>query len=168
MEKAFFTRKAVNIEKLKKRTGPEEQKHYFVIEKVVELSTEDYVDFQDNLMDDFEFIFDNMNTTFIDNNGIWHTILIKSKDSIDGICCNAEGYAYCRYGAYIPDCSIYTSYPLSDLVKGQILAIRDKGEYNMFDVNGIQREALKRGFHELVIFLEEHRGEYSKFILYGK
>ena len=167
MEKAFFARKAVNVDELKRLADTGKNEYYFVVEKVVELSTEEYEVFQNNLKYDYEFIFDNMNTTYIDDKGIWHTILIKSKESIDGICCNAEGYAYCRYGAYIPDCSIYISNPISNLVKRQILNIRDEGKFNMFDINGVKKEALKKGFHELVTFLEEHRGEYSRFILTG-
>lgn len=57
---------------------------------------------------------------------------------------------------------------MSDKVKEQILAIRDTGLTNMFDTNMVQRLAYERGFHELVCFLEEHRGAYVKFILTGE
>ena len=57
---------------------------------------------------------------------------------------------------------------MSDKVKEQILAIRDTGLTNMFDVNTVQRLAYERGFHELVCFLEEHRGAYVRFILTGE
>ncbi len=42
-------------------------------------------------------------------------------------------------------------------VKEQILAIRDTGLINMFDVNGVQRLAFERDFYELVCFIEEER-----------
>ena len=57
---------------------------------------------------------------------------------------------------------------MDEKIKAQILAIRDSGVSNMFDVNRVQQEANKLGYHELVIYLEEHSGEYSKFILTGE
>lgn len=56
---------------------------------------------------------------------------------------------------------------MNETIKKQILAIRDTGLTNMFDVNTAQWLANERGFYELVIFLEEHRKEYVRFILYG-
>lgn len=57
---------------------------------------------------------------------------------------------------------------ISDKLAAQILAIRDSGKVNMFDVRGVQAEANQQGFYELVVFLEEHRKEYAEFILTGK
>ena len=56
---------------------------------------------------------------------------------------------------------------MNETIKKQILAIRDTGLTNMFDVNTVQWLADERGFYELVVFLEEHRKEYVRFILYG-
>lgn len=53
-------------------------------------------------------------------------------------------------------------------IKEQILAIRDTGLTNMFDVHMVQRLAFERGLYELVTFIEEHRKEYVRFILYGE
>ena len=53
-------------------------------------------------------------------------------------------------------------------VKEQILAIRDTGLTNMFDVNTVQRLAYERDFYELVLYLEDHRKEYVNFILTGE
>jgi len=50
----------------------------------------------------------------------------------------------------------------------QILTIRDSGVTNMFDIKRVQLEAYRRGCYELVVFLEEHRQEYTKFILTGE
>lgn len=57
---------------------------------------------------------------------------------------------------------------MSETVKKQILAIRDTGLTNMFDVRTVQRIANDRGFHELVVYLEGHRREYAHFILTGE
>ena len=53
-------------------------------------------------------------------------------------------------------------------VKEQILAIRDAGLTNMFDLPMVQRLAYDRGFYELVTYLEDHRKEYVHFILTGE
>ena len=55
-----------------------------------------------------------------------------------------------------------------ETIKDQILAIRDTGLTNMFDVNAVQRLAYERDFYELVVYLEENRKEYVHFILTGE
>ena len=57
---------------------------------------------------------------------------------------------------------------MRETVMKQILAIRDTGLTNMFDVRTVQRIANDRGFYELVVYLEEHRREYAHFILTGE
>lgn len=57
---------------------------------------------------------------------------------------------------------------MSETVKKQILAIRDSGRTNMFDVNMVQYLANEYGYYELVVYLEEHRKEYVRFILTGE
>lgn len=52
-------------------------------------------------------------------------------------------------------------------IKEQLEAIRRSGETNMLDMNQVQQIANREGFYELVIFIEEHRSEYIKFIFYG-
>ena len=57
---------------------------------------------------------------------------------------------------------------MTQTIKEQILAIRDTGLTNMFDVNMVQRLAYERDFYELVTYLEDHRKEYIRFILTGE
>lgn len=57
---------------------------------------------------------------------------------------------------------------MTDKIRKQIMAIRDSGLTNMFDVNAVQRIANERDFFDLVIFIEEHKAEYVKFILTGE
>ncbi len=57
---------------------------------------------------------------------------------------------------------------MTEKVKKQILAIRDTGLTNMFDLPAVQRLAFERGMHELVIFIEENRASYVRFILTGE
>lgn len=53
-------------------------------------------------------------------------------------------------------------------VKEQILAIRDTGLTNMFDLPMVQRLAYDRGFYEAVCWIEEHKCEYVHFIITGE
>ena len=57
---------------------------------------------------------------------------------------------------------------MSDKVREQILAVRDTGLTNMFDINTVQRIAFDAEYYELVNYLEEHRKEYVHFILTGE
>ena len=57
---------------------------------------------------------------------------------------------------------------MTETIREQILATRDTGLTNMFDVPMVQRLAFDRGCYELVCYLEEHRSEYSHFILTGE
>lgn len=57
---------------------------------------------------------------------------------------------------------------MSEKVREQILAIRATGRTNMFDIPMVQYIANEMQFYELVIFLEEHRSEYVRFILTGE
>lgn len=57
---------------------------------------------------------------------------------------------------------------MTDTIKMQILTIRNSGETNMFDIRRVQQIANRRGYYDLVIYLEEHRKEYVNFILTGR
>ena len=57
---------------------------------------------------------------------------------------------------------------MSDKIYEQILQVRSSGKCNMIDTTAVQRYAHEHDFHELVIFIEEHKKEYVEFIIYGK
>ena len=57
---------------------------------------------------------------------------------------------------------------MTDKVIEQIMAIRETGETNMFDIPRVQRLAYEKGYFELVLFLKEHKKEYARFILTGE
>ena len=52
-------------------------------------------------------------------------------------------------------------------IEEQILALRDSGLTNMFDLPTVQRIAFEMEFFELVNFLEEDPKKYVHFILTG-
>lgn len=53
-------------------------------------------------------------------------------------------------------------------VKEQILAVRDTGLTNMFDMTAVQRIAYDMNFYDLICWLEDHKKEYSRFIMLGE
>ena len=57
---------------------------------------------------------------------------------------------------------------MTSKIKEQILAIRDTGETNMFDVRKVQEIALREGYDELLIYLADNVEAYSRFILTDK
>ncbi|MDD3400768.1 MAG: DUF5049 domain-containing protein [Eubacteriales bacterium] len=57
---------------------------------------------------------------------------------------------------------------MTPMIREQILAVRDTGLTNMFDLTAVQRIAYSMDFFELVCFLEEHQREYARFILTGE
>lgn len=56
---------------------------------------------------------------------------------------------------------------MTDKVREQILKVRETGKTNMLDTYMVQRIGLQMHFYEMVIFIEENKGEYVNFILYG-
>ena len=57
---------------------------------------------------------------------------------------------------------------MTEIVKEQILTIRETGITNMFDLPVVQRLAYERDFFDLVVYIEEHPKEYAHFILTGE
>ena len=57
---------------------------------------------------------------------------------------------------------------MTEIVKEQILTIRETGITNMFDLPAVQRLAYERDFFDLVVYIEEHPKEYAHFILTGE
>ena len=53
-------------------------------------------------------------------------------------------------------------------IREQILAVRETGKTNMFDINAVQRIAFEMDMYELVNWLEDNRKAYVHFILTGE
>lgn len=53
-------------------------------------------------------------------------------------------------------------------VKEQILAIRETGLTNMFDVPRVLSLAKNMGYYDLMLFLQYNRPAYVRFILTGE
>jgi hypothetical protein len=159
--KAHFIRKACTIKDLKGCGN--ERGSQFVIEEVVELEPGEFEAFADNLLEDYGFIAQRIDKMYTDVDKIWHCILAKVKGAKYGILVESEGYDYARYAAYYSG-----EDTVNDTIKNQIIAIRDTGETNMFDIVMVQRMAYEREYFELVAFIEDHKTDYYHFIITGE
>lgn len=72
----------------------------FVIEKTITLSEDEFEDFQDNILDDHDYIKENTDLMY-HANGTHHCIFVTSEDHDFGILVQSEGYHYARYAAYL-------------------------------------------------------------------
>ena len=57
---------------------------------------------------------------------------------------------------------------MTEEIKNQILAVRQTGATNMFDIIRVREIAKELDFDELVEYLPANQAEYVNFILYGK
>ena len=57
---------------------------------------------------------------------------------------------------------------MTEEIREQIMAIRDSGLTNIFDLNTVQRLANERDYFDLVLYIEDHKAQYVKFILTGQ
>ena len=57
---------------------------------------------------------------------------------------------------------------MTDKIREQILAVRNTGLTNMFDLYAVQRIAYDMDFYELVNLIEEEKTAYVHFILTGE
>ena len=97
------------------------------IERVVELSREDFCRLKITPLDDQPFIMENKDCMF-KKDGIMHCLLALEQGGNDGVLIDAEGYNYPRYASYVPG--------MRDIVNALLdraaaLIIRDGAEKSM-------------------------------------
>lgn len=73
------------------------------VEKLVTLSAEEFVHFSQNLMNDYDFIRENIDRMYQDENGVNHCLLVLGEGRADGILVESEGSTYARYSAFVPN-----------------------------------------------------------------
>lgn len=74
-----------------------------VIEKIIELTSQQYDAFSKNMLDDYDFIRNNIDLMYCDREGIYHCLLVVGEDRPDGILVESEGSSYARYAAFLPN-----------------------------------------------------------------
>jgi hypothetical protein len=57
---------------------------------------------------------------------------------------------------------------MTEEIVNQILAIRDTGETNMFDIPVVIEIAMRDGYYEVIDYLADHKDGYVRFILTGE
>ena len=57
---------------------------------------------------------------------------------------------------------------MDDILRDQILTVRDTGMVNMFDIKGVRQVAEAFEFNELLDYLDEDTAGYVGFILHGE
>jgi hypothetical protein len=72
----------------------------YKIEKIIELSAEEYLKFTEDFLEYYSFITENKELMY-EKDGILHCILVKDKNSDEGVLIESEGYDYPRYTARI-------------------------------------------------------------------
>ena len=74
----------------------------FVIEKTIVIDKNLFICFIHNPLDDYEFIKENLEHMFCDQDEVFHCIFVTSDSHDFGILVESDGYHYGRYTAYLP------------------------------------------------------------------
>lgn len=115
MSKAVFVRKAIHIGEIKKDID-ESYAVRFQVERIAEVSQEDFVAFGEEMYKYYRFIYDNADAMFFHTGEMSnHCLLLTTYERKEGVLIQAEGYAYARYSAFVPDCGRL------DLTKAEML-----------------------------------------------
>jgi hypothetical protein len=74
----------------------------FVIEKEIVVEKELFEQFIAHPLDYYDFIKENIELMYCDNENVFHCIFVTSNEHDFGILIESEGYEYARYSAYLP------------------------------------------------------------------
>ncbi len=96
--KAIFFCKATPYELKPNASGGTE--YEFAIEKVINLTESEYAAFLKEPLADYDFIKENKELMWRDDDNVRHCILIMVKEAEEGILIEAEGYNWARYAAH--------------------------------------------------------------------
>ncbi len=99
---AFFVEYPFRIEDLIKPHSPHQQKPY-IVEKVIKLGKIDYENFITDLCVDRWFVEEYTNQLQIDEDGVWHCILVMQKGKSDGVLVMSEGEVFPKWAAYLKE-----------------------------------------------------------------
>jgi hypothetical protein len=73
-----------------------------VIQKVIQLETDEFAKFCEKPYKEYDFIKENTHITGTDEDGNRLCLLIMDKESGDGVIVDSEGYDYARYASFMP------------------------------------------------------------------
>lgn len=72
------------------------------IEEVIELTESEFDHFRHNPLNDYDFILESSDLMHVDDNGVYHCLLVLCENQNDGILVESEGSFYARYSAFVP------------------------------------------------------------------
>ena len=98
---AFFVKYPFRIEDLMRPHLPKQRKPY-KIEQEIELGKIDYENFITDLCVDRWFIEKYTHLCSIDENGVWHCILVRQKGKSEGVLVMSQGRVFPKWAAYLP------------------------------------------------------------------
>jgi len=102
-QSAFFVKHPKTIESLR-RPHFSEQRRLFTVEKKVRLTKIGYNNFINDMCVQRQFLEPHSCLCGIDENGIWHCILVMQKGRTDGILVMSGGSGIPEWAAYLPNC----------------------------------------------------------------
>ena len=97
IDSAEFVRKPINMRDLKEQYYGS-HRYGFTVEKIAEISEKQFEKFSGELCGYYRFLYDNRDAMYMDPGDV------TTSQYREGILIEAEGYAYPRYAAFIPDC----------------------------------------------------------------
>ena len=98
---AYFVRLPFRLEDLKRPHSLSDEKPY-IVEKTIILAAIDYENFVTDLCVDRGFIENNTKLCRVDENGVWHCILVRQRSRADGVLVMSGGRDFSLWAAYIP------------------------------------------------------------------
>lgn len=102
---AFFVEYPFQIEDLRRPHFVDHCKPY-IVEKIISLDVIDYENFIKDICVDRWFIEENTDLCKIDNDGIWHCILVKQHGNTSGVLVMSEGRVFAKWAAYLFDLEV--------------------------------------------------------------
>jgi hypothetical protein len=99
---AFFVSMPFSMEDLKRPHLAERRKPY-IVEKTVMLAKIDYENFVTDLCVDRWFIEENKNLCYVDDDDVWHCILVRRRRETEGVLVMPEGQNFPKWAA-LSDC----------------------------------------------------------------
>lgn len=115
-----------------------------VIENIVELPATEYTHFRSNLIRDADFIAENKNRMYQDENGIQHCLLVLGENSTEGVLIQSEGYDYARYASLLPGARDFVNARLNELADQ---LVREGTQNTRSGVWAVHFEKIKEKYH---------------------
>ncbi len=112
------------------------------IEKVVRLFEDEYAEFVNDMLKDYDFIKDKKDKMYRDKQGVVHCLLVIGTESTDGILVESGGTNLAIHSSFIPNINEYLQLKLKDIVDEIIKEGTEEtatGNY-IFSIEGLKEE----------------------------